>query len=74
MRAQKQQMSGTDGRHSIVGILQSEIDATEDPRQALGKVKEAIAGFRRQGRTPPEELLTLERSLALECIEASQGR
>lgn len=74
MRAHQHQNRSADGPTSVVGLLQTEIDSATDPRQAYRKVKDVIADFRKRGKAPPEELLVLERNLALDCIEASQGR
>lgn len=74
MRANSPQTTTTDPVTGVVGQLQSEIDAQSDPRQAYRKVREAIADFNRRGKVPPRELITLERNLALDCIQASQGR
>ena len=74
MRADSPQTITADNAATVVGRLQSEIESQSDPRQAYRKVREAIADFNRRGKTPPSELIALERNLALDCIQASQGR
>lgn len=74
MRAMNHLNRTYDRQDGIIGNLQTEIDAATDPRQAYRKVRDTIAEYRRRGKNPPDELLVLERNLALDCIEESQGR
>jgi hypothetical protein len=59
---------------SEIAELNSELEETDDPRECYAKVQAKIRGYRQSGRTVPEDLAMLEKSLMAECMAASQGR
>ncbi|ADJ23890.1 MAG: hypothetical protein J0H37_03980 [Hyphomicrobium denitrificans] len=65
-----QQMGSGDFAELVHQMEQSD----DDPRQCYALVKRRITEFRRSGKAVPDELSRLEKSLATECMHASQGR
>lgn len=50
------------------------LDEIEDPRQSYALVRERIRQRQAAGEIVPDELTRMERILAVECQQASQGR
>ncbi len=50
------------------------IEEQDDLRAGYAALKRRIEALRNDGRPVPDELLTAERQLSLECMAASQGR
>ena len=65
-----QQMGSGDLAELVHQMEQSD----DDPRQCYALVNRRITEFRRPGKAVPDELSRLEKSLATECMHASQGR
>jgi hypothetical protein len=57
-----------------IAQLNSELEEMDDPREAYAKVQSKIGGYRRAGKTVPEDLALIEKRLMTECMAASQGR
>ncbi len=59
---------------SEIAQLNVELEQTDDPREAYGKVQAKIRGYRQAGIKVPEDLILIEKRLMAECMAASQGR
>ncbi|MEQ1647695.1 MAG: hypothetical protein ABL898_03825 [Hyphomicrobiaceae bacterium] len=58
---------------SAAAVLK-DVDATNDPRGALRRVRELRVAAEERGETVPELISKLERELTEDCIAESQGR
>lgn len=58
---------------SEIAQLNTEIDMCEDPRSGWRLVQERIRAYRQAGKSVPEELARLERSMATECLGRVAG-
>lgn len=67
-------MSQQMGNVEIADIVQQMEQSDDDPRRCYALVKQRIAECRQAGRSVPDDLVRLERSLKLDCLAESQGR
>lgn len=65
-----EQMGGSD----IAELVQQMEQSEDDPRQCYALVKQRISEYRQSGNAIPEDLVRMERSLMVECMQQSQGR
>lgn len=63
-----------DQMQSEIADLNVTIDKIDDPRRSYALVQERIRLFRERGWGIPRDLALIERSLAVACLEESQGR
>ncbi len=54
--------------------LIEEIEYENDARRAYVRVQQQLSDYRAKGVAAPEQLLAMERALAMECTAESQGR
>lgn len=59
---------------SEIAELNSRFDELDDPRACYAILKQHINTYRSQGRSVPDELQRMERSLMQDCLQESQGR
>lgn len=58
----------------IADLVQQMEQTADDPRRAYALVKQRITECREAGRSVPDDLIRLERTLMTECLAESQGR
>ncbi len=63
-------MGGGDFAELVHQMEQSE----DDPRRCYALVKQRISEYRQSGNAIPEDLVRLERTWMVECMQQSQGR
>lgn len=54
--------------------LMSEIEATDDPREAFALVQDRIREYRSAGWAVPDDLVRVERTMMTDFMAESQGR
>jgi hypothetical protein len=64
----------TEQMQSEIAQLSLRMEEIDDPRRCYALVQERIRQFRQSGYDIPEELVRMERRLAVECLNESQGR
>lgn len=57
-----------------VAALNQQCDALDDPRECYRLVQDRIQKHKDDGTTVPKDLTLLERQLARDCMDESQGR
>jgi hypothetical protein len=62
------------GSGDIAELVQQMEQSEDDPRRCYALVKQRISEYRQSGNNVPEDLARMERSLMVECMQASQGR
>jgi hypothetical protein len=67
-------MSEQMGGGEIAELVQQMEQSEDDPRRCYALVKQRISEYRQSGNTVPEDLTRMERTLMVECMQASQGR
>ncbi len=67
-------MSQQMGNVEIADLVQQMEQSEDDPRRCYALVKQRIAECRHNGRTIPDDLVRMERTLMTECLAESQGR
>jgi hypothetical protein len=67
-------MSAQMGSGDIAELVQQMEQSEDDPRRCYALVKQRISEYQRSGNTVPEDLERIERTLMVECMQASQGR
>jgi hypothetical protein len=67
-------MSEQMGSGDIAELVQQMEQSEDDPRRCYALVKQRISEYRRSGNSVPEDLERIERTLMVECMQASQGR
>ena len=65
-----EQMGGGEFAELVQQMEQSE----DDPRRCYALVKQRISEYRQSGNAIPDDLVRLERTWMVECMQASQGR
>ena len=65
-----EQMGGGD----IAELVQQMEQSEDDPRRCYALVKQRISEYRQSGNDIPDDLVRMERTLMVECMQASQGR
>jgi hypothetical protein len=65
-----EQMGGGD----IAELVQQMEQSEDDPRRCYALVKQRITEYRQSGNSVPDDLVRMERTLMVECMQASQGR
>lgn len=65
-----EQMGGGD----IAQLVQQMEQSEDDPRQCYAMVKQRISEYRQSGNEVPDDLVRMERTLMVECMQQSQGR
>lgn len=66
-------MTPLEARAEVRTII-SQIEQVDDPRLGVSLVRKRIAELHEAGESVPEELVSVEKRLIADCIEASQGR
>jgi hypothetical protein len=67
-------MSEQMGGGGIAELVQQMEQSEDDPRQCYAMVKQRISEYRQSGNQVPDDLVRLERTLMVECMQQSQGR
>lgn len=67
-------MSEQMGSGDIADLVQQMEQSEDDPRACYALVQRRIREYRQAGRSVPDDLARMERSLMTECMAASQGR
>ncbi len=67
-------MSNQMGDGAIAELVQQMEQSEDDPRLCYALVKQRISEHHQMGTTIPEDLVRLERTLMVECMQQSQGR
>lgn len=62
------------GTNADIKELFQELDAIDDPRQCVAKIRQQMAKFTDAGVTVPDDLVKTERRFQTECMIQSQGR
>ncbi len=65
-----EQMGGGD----IADLVQQMEQSEDDPRRCYALVKQRISEYRQSGNDIPDDLVRMERTLMVECMQESQGR
>ena len=65
--------NGLSTDHTWIDLLE-EIEHEGDARRAYARVQQRLSVYRAQGTDVPEQLLSMERALAFDCMAESQGR
>ena len=65
-----EQMGGGD----IAELVQQMEQSEDDPRRCYALVKQRISEYRQSGNSVPDDLVRLERTWMVECMQQSQGR
>ena len=67
-------MTAQMGSGDIAELVQQMEQSEDDPRRCYALVKQRISEYRQSGNAVPDDLARMERSLMVECMQASQGR
>ena len=67
-------MSQQMGSGDIAELVQQMEQSEDDPRRCYALVKQRISEYRQSGNSVPDDLVRMERTLMVECMQASQGR
>jgi hypothetical protein len=67
-------MSSQMGGSDIAELVQQMAQTEDDPRACYALVKKRISEYRQSGNAIPDDLMRIERSLMVECMQESQGR
>ena len=67
-------MSKQMGGGDIAELVQQMEQSEDDPRRCYALVKQRISEYRQAGNSVPDDLVRLERTWMVECMQQSQGR
>ena len=70
---QSESLKDGGGDMPLAALIEA-VDREGDPRHAWARVRQHLDAVKSSGRTVPENLLRIERALAIECMSESQGR
>ena len=66
-------MTPAEAREEVRSIV-DQIEQADDPRFGVRLVRARIAQLKASGEDVPEALMSMEKRLVADCVEASQGR
>ncbi|MGH8596127.1 MAG: hypothetical protein ACREXT_05665 [Gammaproteobacteria bacterium] len=64
----------TEKLYENFAVLMTEIETTDDPREAFAIVQDRIREYRSAGWAVPDDLIRVERTMMTDFMSESQGR